>query len=218
MPAEVRSARRDRDGWTLEVESEGRVREEHARVIVNAAGPWAALVQSRLASAPAPVAAELVGGAHVELAGEMRSGIFYAEAVDDRRPVFVMPWKGHTLVGTTETIYHGDPGAVTPSATEIDYLERTFAHYFPGRPVERLDAWAGLRVLPQGDGSPNARPREVRLQVDDEERPGVLTIWGGKLTGYRLTAEKVMRRIAPALPAREIKARTSELGLSPVPG
>ena len=213
VPAELQSARREGDGWSLEVESEGRSSELQARTLVNAAGPWAAEVQERLKGAPPPLAADLVGGTHIELAGELEGGIYYAEAVDDRRPIFVMPWKTHTLVGTTERFHSGDPADVAPTDEEIEYLERSFRRYFPGRPVERLDAWAGLRVLPKGEGSANRRPREVRLQVDDERRPSVLTIWGGKLTGYRLTAQKVMQRLAPSLPARKVRGRTDELRL-----
>jgi glycerol-3-phosphate dehydrogenase len=124
-----------------------------------------------------------------------------------------MPWKGHTLVGTTETPYSGDPALVRPLPSEIDYLCATFAAHFPGRTLEQLDAWAGLRVLPRGTGRAFARPREVVLSLDDELAPRFAGIYGGKLTGYRATAERVLARLAPTLPLAARRADTATLRL-----
>ncbi len=216
LRAELVAARWETDAWTVEYRCGDEVASARSRVLVNAAGPWASRVQARIASAPPPLDVELVGGTHVELEGTIARGIYYLEAPADRRAVFVMPWKGHTLVGTTETIWREDPDHLAPSPAEIDYLERTFARYFPGRPVERRAAWAGLRVLPRSERRAFSRSREVMLQVDDRARPRLLTLYGGKLTGYRLTAEKTLERLAPSLPRRERRARTDELTLRPV--
>jgi glycerol-3-phosphate dehydrogenase len=122
-----------------------------------------------------------------------------------------MPWKGRTLVGTTETPYRGDPAEVKPSAAEIEYLRATFARYFPGRENRVAGSWAGLRVLPRDGKTPFFRPRETRLACDDERAPRTVAIYGGKLTGYRATAEKVMRLVARGLPSRKPVADTKEL-------
>jgi glycerol-3-phosphate dehydrogenase len=77
-------------------------------------------------------------------------------------------------------------------------------------------AFAGLRVLPPGEGHAFHRSREIRLHPDrlpGEGPPRLLTLYGGKLTVWRATAEKVMKRVAPSLPQRKIRARTSELRL-----
>jgi glycerol-3-phosphate dehydrogenase len=74
-------------------------------------------------------------------------------------------------------------------------------------------SWAGWRVLPQTSSSPFERPRDVTLTCDDETRPALVAIWGGKLTGYRATAEKVLARLAPTLPRRTRKADTATLRL-----
>jgi len=217
LGAELSSARYERGAWTLEYRARETLTTARAHILVNAAGPWASLVQLRLSPAPPPLPVELVGGTHIEIEGVLVRGIYYIEAPDDRRAVFVMPWKDRTLVGTTETPWHEDPDRHAPTAREIDYLERTFAHYFPTRPLVRRDAWAGLRVLPASPRAAFFRPREVMLQVDDVIQPRLLTIYGGKLTGYRLTAERVLARLLPALPRRERRARTSELRLHPAP-
>jgi glycerol-3-phosphate dehydrogenase len=75
------------------------------------------------------------------------------------------------------------------------------------------EAFAGLRVLPAGAGPAFGRSRETVLHVDRAGRPRVLSIYGGKLTAYRATAEKVMRRLAPSLPARPARASTRTLPL-----
>ena len=76
-------------------------------------------------------------------------------------------------------------------------------------------SWAGLRVLPKGSGSPFRRKRETILAVDRESAPRMIAIYGGKLTGYRATAEKVIARLARTLPRADRKADTSTLGLRP---
>ena len=149
---------------------------------------------------------------HIELSGEVKRGIYYTEA-SDRRAVFIMPWKGHTLVGTTEQPYVGDPEHVAPLPAEVEYLQETQQRYFPGREGALLASWAGLRVLPRGEGKAFDRPREVILAADDADRPRVVTIYGGKLTGYRATAERVIRLLRRSLPGRDRVADTSTLRL-----
>jgi glycerol-3-phosphate dehydrogenase len=124
-----------------------------------------------------------------------------------------MPWKGRTLVGTTETPYRGDPAAVKPLAAEIEYLRSTFARYFPGRDARVANAWAGLRVLPRSTETPFRRRRETTLVCDDEKAPRTVAIYGGKLTGYRATAEKVARLLERSLPGRQRVADTKELAI-----
>jgi glycerol-3-phosphate dehydrogenase len=212
-PARLVAAERAGLAWQARFEREGKEERVRAAVLVNAAGPWIEEVRRSLRPAPPSPAIELVQGAHVELGGRLARGVYYAEAPRDRRAVFVMPWHGHTLVGTTETSYRGDPADTRPLEDEVGYLIETFRRYFPDRPVEQLDAWSGLRVLPAGRGAAFARPRDVRLLCDDRERPRVVTILGGKLTGYRATAEKVVRLLARTLPPSERRADTRFLRL-----
>jgi glycerol-3-phosphate dehydrogenase len=186
-----------------------------ARVLVPAGGPW--VERGRWLCSPQWPGFELdlVGGTHVELEGTIARGIYYCAAPRHRRAVFTMPWHGRTLVGTTERAWTGDPADVSPSAEEIDYLEGIFRPYFPGRPLQRVDAWAGLRVLPRAAGRAFDRPRETTLVVDDDARPHAVAIYGGKLTGYRATALKALDRVAKTLPHRERVADTATLRLEP---
>ena len=207
---------------TIEYCHNGKIETCTAMVLVNAAGPWVQQVLSRIAPIPSQLTIELVQGTHIVVPGMLTQGIYYVEA-KDKRLVFVMPWQGNMLVGTTESIYHGDPGDVRPLPHEIGYLVETLSHYFPGyrsgQPI--LEAMAGLRVLPSGgrgaEGgvlSVHARSRETMLHLDRRDHPRLLTIYGGKLTTYRLTAERVMARLADALPTSMPVANTRHLKLT----
>jgi len=167
----------------------------NCRIIVNAAGPWAAELQNRIQSAPAAPQVELVQGAHIELAGRVSDGIFYIESPTDQRAVFIMPWHDNTLVGTTETAFSGDPA--TPQATdeEVAYLLEAIQHYFPDFQAKLLNSFAGLRVLPKLTESFSARPRDTLVQYDNEHKPTVITLYGGKLTAYRATADTVLNKM-----------------------
>ncbi len=72
-----------------------------------------------------------------------------------------MPWHDRTLVGTTEVTFAGDPAQVQPTPQEVAYLLDVYRHYFPGRPRDIQQQWAGLRVLPSRGGAASvarARP------------------------------------------------------------
>ena len=214
-PARFETAERAGDHWRVRVSEGNEERVLAARALVNAGGPWVNRIRGRITPLPPGYEVDLVAGTHIELEGAVERGIYYCEAPRDRRAVFTIPWKGRTLVGTTEERYVGDPRDVKPTAREIEYLVETFRQYFPRRSARLLDAWAGLRVLPKGPGTAFDRPRETTLVVDDEARPTLLSIYGGKLTGYRATAEKVIARLSPSLPPRGRRADTATLALEP---
>ncbi len=125
-------------------------------------------------------------------------------------------WGEHALLGTTESSYRGDPRDVRVRAEEEAYLLDVQQHYFPQRSTQVVDRFAGLRVLPAEGGAAFSRSRETHLVVDNAHNPRTLSIYGGKLTVYRATAEKVMHTLRPVLPERRAVARTAELALVPV--
>lgn len=188
----------------------------HARVLVNAAGPWVNQVLERVRCGPKPHPIHLVQGTHIVLPGSLSSGIYYVEAQRDGRAIFVMPWKGNTLVGTTETPFRGDPDKVRPLASEKRYLLKVLHGVFPHYPtrVEKIiDAFAGLRVLPASQGHAFHRSREVWFSSDRARSPRLLTVYGGKLTSWRATGEKAMRRLSPGLPVVKRRADTRRIML-----
>jgi glycerol-3-phosphate dehydrogenase len=215
-PARFVDARLDETGCIVDYIHAESQKTCRARVVINAAGAWANTVLSKIRPAIEPLTVELVQGTHLVLEGRLERGVYYLEAPSDGRAVFAMPWQDHILLGTTETSFKGDPSTVEPLEQERRYLLQTLARYFPdyaGGRAHVIDEFAGLRVLPATDQIAFKRSRETVLHVDRVERPRVLTIYGGKLTVYRATAEKVMARISASLPQRTPFASTRDLPL-----
>lgn len=186
-----------------------------ADTMVNAAGPWVHLVDRNITPAPRAVPFDLVQGAHLVIEGALNHGCYYLEVASDRRAVFLLPWGEHALLGTTETHYAGTPENVSPLPEEEAYLLQVLGQYFPRRPPRVMERFAGLRVLPSAGGDAFGRSRETRLPVDNPEQPRRVSIYGGKLTAYRSTAEKVMACLEPTLPVRRAVADTATLTLKP---
>ncbi len=220
MPAEFTGAEILGDGCAVHYRQGDRENTCEARVMVNAGGPWVNRILSAVDPPQTQRPVQLVQGSHIIVDGQVEHGIYYVEVPRDGRAVFVMPWKGQTLVGTTETRFRGNPDAVRPLRAERNYLRRVLNRYFPRYNARDavLEAFAGLRVLPAGSGHAFHRSREVVLDVDVEEKkdhPRVLSIYGGKLTAWRATAEKVMSRIEGSLPARKRAIDTRTIRLTP---
>ena len=140
-------------------------------------------------------------------------GIYYTEALSDRRGIFLMPWNGHGLLGTTEKVFTGHPDESKPFRDEVEYLLENVEHYFPELDATVIEKWSGLRVLLRGQGDLFRRPREMVLRTGGGTPPRLVTLYGGKLTGYRASALKVMKLLRPALPAAVPQADTAELRL-----
>jgi glycerol-3-phosphate dehydrogenase len=220
----TRCLRADRGAeWRLVLETRGRREVASARVLVNATGPWLGQFTQRVLQRPAPADLRLDKGSHIvvrRLFGHDRGYIFQTA---DQRVVFVLPYeRDFTLIGTTDAAFKGDPGAVAPSASEIDYLcavvnERLRAVIAP---ADVVWAFAGVRSLhDDGAGQPQDAMRDYVLLLDEEQAP-LLSVYGGKITTYRRLAEAALERLAPVLGARAAWTKKSRLpgGDFPVDG
>lgn len=189
-----------------------------ARVLVNAAGPWVnhvlSGVKTQSGASVQTHEIELVQGSHIVVDRDIAQP-YYLEAPRDGRAVFVLPWKGKTMIGTTETHFQGEPADVAPQAAEIEYLLEIVNHYFNTSLVaaDIIDSFAGLRVLPAGGGAAFGKSRDTFFLHDDTDCPRLMSVYGGKLTSYRASAEKLMGMIARALPAAAPVADTRTLEL-----
>jgi glycerol-3-phosphate dehydrogenase len=215
MPARfVKAVLRDQ-GVQVTYEADGATVVCGARVLVNAAGPWAPQVAAKIEPSVFVPAVDLVQGTHIVIPFAVTAGIYYVESPSDGRAVFVMPWHGATLIGTTETPYRGSPDAVQPLPEEEEYLLAVARHYFPALAgLTRADItqrFAGLRVLPAASQAAFDRSRETVFTTDRDSVPRVLGIYGGKLTGWRAAAAHVMARIAPSLPPTKRRADTDRM-------
>lgn len=188
--SELLAARQQDGEFLLDIQTNSDHWQCRTHQIVNAAGPWVNELLQRCTPPPATRAISWVKGSHLVLPPMNLPGIFYLEAPRDQRAVFVMPWQGKTLIGTTEV--EVDTPASTPSVMEIDYLLETARHYFPQAPTEVLTSFAGVRVLPAGTDRPFARARESVIAASNDDAT-LISIYGGKLTTFRHTAEQVVR-------------------------
>lgn len=183
----VRGARlRDRVGGTEH--------EVEADAIFHAAGPWT----GELAPGERD-AYRLAKGVHLLLPRLDTEDAFLLPSDADGRIVFLIPWYGRTMLGTTDTDYDGDPGALEVTDGEVDYL-LTIAHRFLGvrwTPEQIVGRFAGVRTLPAADDdAPSSVSREWTLR---ESRPGLFTMVGGKYTSARADAAKVVDRVLGSL-------------------
>jgi len=116
-----------------------------------------------------------------------------------------------TMVGTTEKLFKGKADNVKATKEEVDYLLNIYKSYFPNTiNVNVIHQFAGLRVLPKHEGSMFSRPRDTTLHW---ATPGLLTLYGGKLTAYRSTSELVINKIKPLLSKKKRVAHTEQLYL-----
>jgi glycerol-3-phosphate dehydrogenase len=216
IPARFVAARVQDKHCEIDYEFQGQQQTITANVLMNCSGPWALDVLARITPAHHLPAVELVQGSHL-LLPPLLDQYFYLEAPQDKRAIFVLPWKQQLLIGTTETIHHGAPEAARCLDSEKAYLLHTLKHYFPALALSGVPVtgFAGLRVLPRSEKSAFFRPREVLLDVDNAEYPRVLSLMGGKLTTYRPTAQMALDRVRAALPERQARADTAQLPLYP---
>ena len=205
------------DHVDLTYQKDGQAIQVGTHALVNATGAWVNQVLQRITRQGEPLPShdiELVQGTHIVVPGRIAYP-YYLEAPQDGRAVFVVPWKDNTMVGTTERHYEGDPAAVSPTAAEIEYLLQIYNHYFKraytGEDV--IDVFAGLRVLPGGAGDASRKSRETHIDLHDARQPRVVSIYGGKLTSYRSTAEDLLRLIRDVLPDATARADTRSLEL-----
>jgi len=177
-----------------------------ARVVVNAAGPWVDHVR-RLEDPRAGSSVRLSRGAHVLVPADTEWTAALTIAQDDVRVTFAVPWSGMLLLGTTDTPYEGDPGevAVGPADAEQILAEASVALDSALVAPDRVRAsYAGLRVLPAGEGeSVNAR----RETVFTRSPGGMLNVAGGKLTTYRRIALETLDRLRSELGLHRLDRR-----------
>ncbi len=187
----------------------GKTYDVQSRWVVNVAGPWGdgirKKVRKNLTSKLRPTK-----GVHL-LLPQKRLNVNQAIlllAPSDQRVMFIIPWLNHTIIGTTDTDFHGNPDHVCADEYDVDYLLDAANHYFPLAKLTHNDVistWAGLRplLLDQRD-NPSAVSREHDIFSDAE---GFVSMAGGKLTTFRQMSQELLDWIVARTP--EWKERIS---------
>lgn len=177
--------------------------EIHARVVVNATGPWAdSLLQ--LDDPKSPARMRPTKGVHLFVPRDKIGGdsAVAFPAHSDGRLMFIIPWGNFSIIGTTDTDYTGDYDRVYADAADVDYVIAAVQHAFPGAPLQKSDVistYAGLRPLVMQQGkSATKTSREHEIWTTPS---GLVTIAGGKLTTFRSMAEELVNVVARQLRA-----------------
>ncbi len=178
----------------------GREATLRARVVVNATGAWADDLRRQVGQPPR---LRPIRGSHLVFPAwrlPVAQAVSFLHPVD-RRPVFVIPWEGVTLVGTTDVDHH-EPLNREPriSPQEAAYLMTAVQTEFPSLALELDDVqatFAGVRpVVGTGKADPSKESREHVVWQED----GLLTVTGGKLTTFRLIALDAITAARSRLP------------------
>ncbi|MGO8738927.1 glycerol-3-phosphate dehydrogenase [Rhodoblastus sp.] len=206
--AEVVRAKTEQGVWRLILRDAGSgvEREVAARLVVNAAGPWAETFMRGAIGQKNPPRLRLVRGSHIvtkKLFGGDAAFLFQA---GDGRVVFAIPFQDDfTLIGATDVDQAEAPEKAAISTEETDYLCRA-ASAFLARGVTRADAvwsFSGVRPLKDdGSGKAARASRDYALEEADFAGAPLIAILGGKLTAYRRVAEQVVDRAAARLGPR----------------
>ena len=199
----VTRAEREADDWRLILNVQGRRDVVTARVLVNAAGPWAGVVSETILRIDEKPPIRLAKGSHIVVPKAFDHDRGYIFQNTDNRIVFALPFADDfTMIGTTDENFTGALDSVAPSADEVMYLCRAVNEYFRVKvePEQVVWAFAGVRSLydeSAGRDTPEDVTRDYRLEFD--ERHGVapvLTVYGGKITTHRKLAEDAMEKMA----------------------
>lgn len=174
--------------------------EIRAKAVVNAAGPWVDDVRT-IEGKQAGKHLILSKGVHIvfdESKFPLKQAVYFD--TPDGRMVFAIPRQGKTYVGTTDTFYEGDARNMDIYQEDRDYIMNAIRYMFPSVKVTDADiesSWAGVRPLIHEDGK---NPSEISRKDEVWISPsGLVTIAGGKLTGYRKMAETVLNTITQEL-------------------
>ncbi len=172
----------------------------HAKKIVNATGPWVDKMREADNSKKGKVL-RLTKGVHIVIDQSkfpLKQAVYYD--TQDGRMVFAIPRDGKTYIGTTDTFYDKDTAHPTVTTEDRAYLINTINYMFPSVNVEDSDiesSWAGVRPLIYEEGKdPSEISRKDEIWISDS---GLITIAGGKLTGYRKMAETVVDKVGMLL-------------------
>lgn len=201
------SARRDGDLWQVVLKdlTTGIERTVTASVLVNAAGPWVAEMLRGVVGANNSSAIRLVKGSHIIVPRQFDHDRCFIFQNGDGRIVFAIPYENDfTLIGTTDVDFEDDLGNVAITKDEVEYLCKAVSEYVekPVTPDDVVHTYSGVRPL-YDDGATEAKAatRDYVLELDAaENKPAVLSVFGGKITTYRKLSEQVLEKLAPYLP------------------
>lgn len=189
-----------------------------AKNTISAAGPWVDELRTKNNSMTNKHL-HLTKGVHIVVphtSFPVKQALYFD--FPDKRMVFAIPRGKITYIGTTDTDYHGDKDDIRTKLEDVEYLINGVNHAFPKLGLKREDvesSWAGVRPLIHEEGkSASEISRKDEIFESDS---GLLSIAGGKLTGYRKMSEKILDKLFKRLHETEgrekVKCITEDIDL-----
>ena len=194
------NARRYTDHWEIECENviTGERQIYHARIMINAAGPWIMDVLTKRLGIRTKEKIRLVRGSHIVVRRLFNHDQPYILQGSDGRIVFVIPYeRDFTLIGTTDADHESVEENPACTEEEADYLCEFVSNYFEKRITKEDIVWSYSGVRPlydDGAGEAQEATRDYVLSLN-EEGATLLNIFGGKITTYRKLAEAALDKL-----------------------
>ncbi|WP_397316219.1 glycerol-3-phosphate dehydrogenase/oxidase [Ornithinibacillus gellani] len=181
-------------GVMVENRLNGETHKMYAKKIINAAGPWVDELREVDGSKEGKTL-HLTKGVHLVFSQDvfpLRQAIYFD--TPDGRMLFAIPRDNKTYVGTTDTDYTGDISHPVATVKDRDYILDAIHYIFPSVKVDASDvesSWAGVRpLISDGEGkNPGEISRKDEIFISDS---GLISMAGGKLTGYRKMAQEAV--------------------------
>lgn len=188
-------------GLRLENRQTGEQVDARAGVVVNATGAWADRLRRKLVD---EARVRPLRGSHIVIPHErlpVSEAAIFMHA-EDKRPLFIYPWEGRTVIGTTDLDHKGDLDLeAAMNQQELDYILRGANGEFPKARLSVADviaSFSGVRpVVSSGNALNPSQERRDHVVWDNQ---GLVTVTGGKLTTFRLIALDVLKAAANYVP------------------
>ncbi|MFB5649641.1 FAD-dependent oxidoreductase [Leptospira wolffii] len=189
-----------------------------AKTVVNAAGPWADFVES-LAGVGMDKVLVRSKGIHIVTRSLGTSKAIVLKK-RDKTHMFVLPWRGKTIIGTTDTVFSDSPDKFKVTKQDIQGLLEEINYAFGYSDLTERDVdfyYGGMRPLVEDPGEKsdtyNASRKTEILDHKDKGLPGFFTALGGKYTTSRHLAEKIADKLCDYLPGNFLPCETTQVPL-----
>jgi glycerol-3-phosphate dehydrogenase len=215
--AEVVKAERHDGVWVITIGHGKAARSVRAKILINAGGPWVEQVLRGVTKLEPHAGIRLVRGSHIVTKRLYDHDKCYFFQGTDGRIIFAIPYQNDfTLIGTTDAEH--DDLAARPVATKTEqaYLCAFASEYFAKPVTEDQVVWSYSGVRPlfdDGAASASAATRDYVLSLNDNGPP-MLSVFGGKITTYRVLAEEALAKVSPYF----TEMKPSWTAFAPLPG
>ncbi len=180
--------------WVSQLKSDTQTIQVKSKLLINAAGPWVEQLNQDFFDKP-PFTLSHILGSHLVTERLYQGEHAYILQHEDKRIIFVIPYLDkYSLIGTTDVDYQGDIDKAHVSDEEIDYLLALVNHYFAKALTKDdiIDQFWGIRpLIKESDTSAKNLTRDYKLHIS-KESPKLISVYGGKITTYRVLAKECM--------------------------